>query len=305
MSHFTDSIPTQEGDIESFIPTLGKVCKTHYWVYGSLKSGVRPLVALHGGPGFSHNYLLPLLNLTKLYRIPVILYDQLGIGHSTALPETKGDVEFWTIQLFIDELVHLLKTLKVENDFDLFGHSAFATTQPKGLKKLIICSGIANMRDFMEVTRYIKTILPLNVQGAIDKYDSEGFVESSEYKAAADEFYQRFVCRMNPWPAELVESFAASERDDTVYTTMFGRNEFTVIGPLKDFNIVDDLHKVKATTLLTNGEFDEIRDNVMRPFFLHISRVKWVQFPGCSHVPFLEDPDQYLDIIGRFLSEGY
>ena len=93
------------------------------WLIGDLHSGKRPLVALHGGPGVSTDYLFAYSNITVLYGIPVILYDQLGAGRSTHLPEKLGDASFWTIQLFLDELDNLLTHFKIKDDYDLLGHS--------------------------------------------------------------------------------------------------------------------------------------------------------------------------------------
>src|SRR5271170_2308265 len=54
-----------EGEVSFDVPAAGKPCKTWYKIYGNLSSSStgRPLVALHGGPGACHNYLLPLADL--------------------------------------------------------------------------------------------------------------------------------------------------------------------------------------------------------------------------------------------------
>jgi pimeloyl-ACP methyl ester carboxylesterase len=52
--------------------------KTWYKVVGNLEGRTRrPLVALHGGPCLTHDYLIPLADLASS-GIPVIFYDQLG-----------------------------------------------------------------------------------------------------------------------------------------------------------------------------------------------------------------------------------
>lgn len=79
---------------------------TWYKIFGDLKSGVRPLVVLHGGPGLSHNYVLPFEDLNTRFNIPVVLYDQIGIGESSHPKDVSP--EFWTVDLFVNELVNLL-----------------------------------------------------------------------------------------------------------------------------------------------------------------------------------------------------
>ena len=46
-----------DGEVAFHVPAAGKPCVTHYWISGDLKSGKIPLIAAHGGPGSSHDYL--------------------------------------------------------------------------------------------------------------------------------------------------------------------------------------------------------------------------------------------------------
>src|SRR5215218_4577911 len=62
--------------------------------------------------------------------------------------------------------------------------------------------------------------------------------------APVQEFYTRYVCRLDPWPDALVRSFDQMEADPTVYGTMNGPSEFTVIGPLREWTIVDRLGEI-------------------------------------------------------------
>jgi pimeloyl-ACP methyl ester carboxylesterase len=83
------------------------------------------------------------------------MYDQLGCGRSTHLPEKKGDVDFWTVKLFLRELDNLLSHLGIQNNYDLYGHSwggnlasEHAVCQPEGLNKLIIANAPSSSRCF-------------------------------------------------------------------------------------------------------------------------------------------------------------
>ncbi|KAF8993235.1 Alpha/Beta hydrolase protein [Cyathus striatus] len=100
----------------------GKVYQTWYKVFGNLKtSSKRPLVALHGGPGMSHHYMLSHEVLYEKAGIPIVVYDEIGNGESShALDEPK---EFWNSEVFMDQLESLLQHLGISSDFDLLGHS--------------------------------------------------------------------------------------------------------------------------------------------------------------------------------------
>ena len=164
--------PSVEGEAVFRIPGIDKPCKTWYKVYGDLKgSKHRPLVVLHGGPGFSHNYLLSLADLTSKYGIPVIFYDQIGNGLSTHLPEKTGDAQFWTIQLFMDEFHNLISHLGIQDDYDLLGHSwggilgsEIAVRHPKGLRRLVFASAPASAETWREGCMILRKQLPPIIQ---------------------------------------------------------------------------------------------------------------------------------------------
>ncbi|PBK81692.1 hypothetical protein ARMGADRAFT_1143840, partial [Armillaria gallica] len=58
-------------------------------------------------PSLSHDYLLPLSDLSTEFCTPVIVYDQIGNSRLTHLPSKSP---LWPIKLFINRLVNLLST---------------------------------------------------------------------------------------------------------------------------------------------------------------------------------------------------
>ncbi|KAF4618825.1 hypothetical protein D9613_010081 [Agrocybe pediades] len=91
----------------------GKTYKTWYRVHGDIHSTDRtPLLVIHGGPGMTHDYMLPNLKLYENHSIPVIFYDQIGCGRSS----------FWCVDLFLDELENLVRHLGLQR-YDILGHS--------------------------------------------------------------------------------------------------------------------------------------------------------------------------------------
>ncbi|KAG1871284.1 hypothetical protein DFJ58DRAFT_892631 [Suillus subalutaceus] len=80
--------------------------QTWYKIVGDLASGAHPLVVLHGGPGISHEYMTPLAEIHNKCNIPVIFYDQIGIGKSIFEGVAEKPREFWTVDLFMESPVH-------------------------------------------------------------------------------------------------------------------------------------------------------------------------------------------------------
>ncbi|MCJ1230656.1 hypothetical protein MMC12_007330 [Toensbergia leucococca] len=301
-------LKTEEGEIDYPVPTAQKPCKTWYKLFGDLNSNIRPLVCLHGGPGVSHEYISPMSDLASLYHIPVILYDQLGTGRSTHLPEKMGDTSFWTEQLFLNELDNLLAHFGIQNDYDLLGHSwggmlgsRHATLQPKGLNRLVISSSPASMPLWVEAQNVLRLQLSREVQDTLTRHEREGTTESAEYEGAVEVFYARFMCRVDPMPEEIQASFAGLKKDNTVYMTMNGPSEFHVTGSLKEWTVVDDLHKISVETLIMNGRYDEAQDSCVVPFFRKIPKVKWVTLAESSHTGHLEERERYMQLVGGFL----
>ena len=199
------SLAITEGELDFVVPSAGKPCKTWYQIHGDLKSH-RPLVILHGGPGSPSNYLLPITDIVSSHSIPVILYDQIGGGKSTHLPEKMGDTTFLTTQLFLDELENLLTKLDIK-DYDILGHSwggmlgaSHAIRQPSGLKSLIIADSPASMLTWIEVANKLRAQLPKDVQDILKKHEDNGTTDSEEYEAAVGVYYAKHVCRIQPMP---------------------------------------------------------------------------------------------------------
>lgn len=221
-----DPQSTIEGTAPFDVPAAAKPCATWYRVYGPLNDASNvPVIIIHGGPGCGHEYMKPGIDLWTRHGIPVVLYDQLGCGSSTLLPEKCGDASFWTIELFRRELDNLLAHLGITT-YDIWGHSwgallasEFAIRQPKGLRKLVLMGGLASIDLYIEAVQARIAELPQATQGIIRKYDEAGDYDAPEYKEACIVFYKRFLCRLEPWPKDVTVSVDRLE-DPTVYRTM-------------------------------------------------------------------------------------
>ena len=75
----------------------------------------------------------------------------------------------------------------------------------------------------------------------------------------------------------------------------------TITGTLRDWTIVPRLHKIKATTLLVNGEHDEAQDIAVQPFFDGIDKVKWVTIADAAHMPHVDQREKTMQHVRAFL----
>jgi len=284
--------------------------ETWYRVVGDLDPGAAgspaPLVLLHGGPGATHDYLLPLTELASHGRA-VIFYDQLGNGKSTHLPERGA--EFWTVQLFVDELANLLGHLGIEERYHVLGQSwggflaqEHALTQPPGLRSLVISNSAASFPAFVAEANRLRADLPPEVEATLRRHEAAGTTSDPEYMAACEVFYHRHLCRLEPWPEGVSYGLAQIDVDPTVYHTMNGPSEFHVIGSIREWSSESRLGQIRVPTLMVSGRFDEATPALQETLVGGIVGSQQVIFENSSHLPFWEEPDRYLAVIDEWLS---
>jgi len=281
--------------------------RTWYRVTGNLASDRLPLVVAHGGPGCTHDYVDSFKELAGPGRA-VIHYDQIGNGKSTHLPDKGGD--FWTVEFFLGELDALLAHLGITGRYALLGQSwggmlaaEHAVRRPDGLKALILANSLASMPLWIEGALQLRAELPADVQAALDRHEADETTGHPDYLAATKAFYDRHVCRVVPNPPEVVRTFAAIEADPTVYHTLNGPNEFHVIGTMRNWTIVERLQLIEAPTLAFRGFYDEATEACVQPFLDRIADVEGMVFPNSSHMPHVEEKDDCLAAVGRFLAK--
>jgi proline-specific peptidase len=287
---------------EGFITSKG--FKTWYGVMGETDLlGKYPLLCLHGGPGFSHDYLQPLGVLNSTGR-RVVFYDQLGAGRS----DHPDDPSMWTMKLYISELDALRKALKLDR-IHLLGQSwggqlalEYALTKPKGLMSLILADSLVDSAQWASETNRLRSELPADILEVLDRHESLGTTDDPEYVEATMDFYRRHVCRLPVWPDVLNASFEWFMKYPEVYTTMWGTNEFNITGTLKDWSVVDRLGEIDVPTLILSGRFDESTPLINETIKKGIKGSERVMFENSSHTPHLEEPERYLKVLGDFLN---
>jgi L-proline amide hydrolase len=278
--------------------------ETWYRVVGDLAAGPTPVVICHGGPGAAHDYTEPIANLSR-YGRGCVLYDQIGCGNSTHLPDAPAD--FWTVQLFKDELVDLTRELGIADRYAVVGQSwggmlgmEHALDHPAGLRGLVVADSPASIPLWVEEANRLRADLPPDVQATLTRHETEGTTDTQEYEDAVRVYYDRHLCRI-PWPDYVERSFTKMAEDPTVYHTMNGPSEFHCIGSLKTWDITDRLHEISTPTLLVSGRHDEATPRIVGEIHDRIPGSQWRIFEESSHMPHVEEPEGFLEAVEAFL----
>lgn len=287
---------------EGLIPFKG--FNTWYKRVGPETSDKSPLLCLHGGPGFSHDYFEPIEALAETGR-QVIFYDQLGNGKS----DQPDDPDLWSVELFVEEVGVVRKALGLDQ-VHLLGQSwggmlamEYMLTQPKGVVSLILANTLPNAKLWKEEADRLRSELPPEIFATLQKHEQAGTTNHPDYEAAIDIYYGRHLCRITPMPDCLQRSFDMMTSNPQVYNTLWGPNEFQSTGKLKNWDITDRLGEMTAPTLILNGRYDEATPRIAETIHKGIPGSEWVVFENSSHLPNLEEPDLFLEVVDEFMKK--
>ncbi len=259
------------------------------------------VVCLHGGPGATHDYLLPLADLAE-HGYTVIFYDQLGCGRSQ-LPKNQA---LLTIERAVEDLEIFRRKMSLGR-MHLFGSSyggllaiAYALKYQRNLRSMITAGGLASVPLTISEMERLKKGLPSDVQATLRKYEAEGEYTNTEYLRAVDVFYRKHLCRLKEWPPEL--KYSLEHTSTPVYGTMNGPNEFTIVGNIRYWDVSRELHRINVPTLVTGGRYDEVTPKVAKQIHRGIKGSKLALFAGSSHLPMWEEREKYMSEVAGFLN---
>ena len=273
--------------------------RVDYWMFGS---GTKtPLVVVHGGPGFPHNYLLPLKKLAV--DRTVVFYDQLDCGTS----ERPKSSDAWRVTRFVDELLTLCKTLGIAKAH-LLGHSwgavvalecAFGT---RLASSLILASPCISIPRWIADSKQLRAELDDESQAALDEADVSGDYDTPPATRAVKEYYRRFVYGVHRFEDLIAQSEAGFGVE--CYHAMWGPTEFQLTGVLADYDGTEKLRCLKLPVLYTCGRFDEATPETTRWYTERTPGAKLRVFQLSAHMPHLSETDEYVCAVKKFIEDS-
>lgn len=275
-------------------------------VVGERESGGKaPLLVLHGGPGAAHDYLEPLGELAGTGR-RVVFYDQLGCGRSSH----PHDPSLWSVELFVEEVAAVREALGLDR-VHLLGQSwggmlamEVALSRAPGLVSLVLANAPASMPLWVAETGRLRAGLPPEAQAILLRHEEAGTTSDPGYEEAMQPFYRRHVCRVEPLPEFVQRSFAQLAEDPEVYHVMNGPSEFHVTGKLRGWDVSSRLGEIRLPTLVLGGVHDEASPVVTAAVHQGIPGSEYVLFEESSHMPHVEEPARFRDVVAGFLERA-
>ena len=271
----------------------------YFTIQNEMASGV-PVVVVHGGPGSSHNYLLPLTEL--LPGNPIIYYDQLDCG----LSDKINDPKLWVIPRFVNEIDCVRKHLGLEK-FILLGHSFgtifaldYALNYSRYLNGLILVSPLISIELFSRHMKKILSTYPERIQNIfIDHHRSSQSACRFELMEANLYHASLHVCRLAVWPELLLESSLNTNKALRDY--MWGKIDFFLTGTTRHYERRHLLPYLSVKTLLCSGAFDLMDESDCCKFAEAIPNAEVSIIAGASHNPQFESPEAYGHALNQFI----
>ena len=211
--------------------------------------------------------------------------------------------------MFKDELLAVTGHLGIAQRYAVLGQSwggmlamEHALDRPTGLTALVVADSPASMPLWVQEANRLRALLPPQVEATLAAHEATGTTDDPAYEAAVQVFYDRHLCRV-PAPACVQASFAQIAAEPTAYHTMNGPSEFHVVGTLKDWDITDRLSGIATATLLVSGAHDEATPRIVGEIRDRIPGARWEVFAHSSHMPHVEEPAKFKDVVAAFLAE--
>lgn len=274
--------------------------KTFYILHKSKRKNKKtPIIFLHGGPGGTHQYFLPLKSLAKdrdLY-----MYDQIGGGDSSAINPTK-----WTIDTFVQELSILVKAWKLDR-FILMGASWGTTlaleyvlaTKDERVEKIIFQSPLFSTKDWeLDAVKLIKA-MPKETQKVINYCHEIDATDSKVYQEAIIQYYMRHVLRNEKLLRKPTRK--PNPNGNEVYAHMWGPSEFKATGTLKKYERASQLRKLQMPVLFICGQYDEATPATTKKYHKMVNGSEFKVVKKASHSIARENAKDLLKCITEFI----
>lgn len=244
------------------------------------------LIAVPGGPGFSHTFLKPGLNPVADF-FPLVYFDPRGTGKSDICDKTT-----WTIDQQADDLAALIERLGIKNAF-LYGHSggvdvsaAVIKKYPGVVKGLVSANGIIADKETV-FDNWIKLGGDLAKRAMID-LDVE----------AVPDYMAQIIPKYDPIPRP----------EEHALTLEANIEQFLyLVHSYLDSDLLGQLQHTDIPCIFIMGRFDPLSppsQSIPRLKNAGKSNFKWETFEHSGHDNLLCEQEKTIDVILSLMRSG-
>ena len=264
------------------------------------------ILALHGGPAATHEYLLSLAyDLPTKHGFEVVMYDQLGSFFSDQPTE-----DIWNIDRWVEEVEEVRKSLGYDaSNFYLLGNSwggilamEYALRYQEHLNGLIVCNMVSSIPEYADYNvQVLRPQMRPSLLDSLNAFEEAGDFQNETYlELIQNEFYNKHICRLEEWPEEVDVSFA--KMNYPLYDLMQGPSEFKVGGRLIDWDITDRLKDISVPTLMVGATYDTMDPKAMKRQSGLVQDGQSLTCENGSHLCMWDDRETFMSGVADFIT---
>ncbi|MBX7064397.1 MAG: alpha/beta fold hydrolase [Saprospiraceae bacterium] len=259
-----------------------------------------PLLLINGGPGLSHDYLLPhVLPLADKHML--ILYDQRASGRSSIILDSAG----MRLHNFVEDIEGLRKHFGIKK-LNIVGHSwggllvsLYAARYPKRVKSVVLW-------DCMPLSAHFRDVMLENQKSSLSDEERANQVKiarSNEFKSGDPNELKRFyrsVFKSSVFIQKKVYKL------DFYFNEAYRQQQYLIgfLSPdLKDYDFFPLLKKIKVPVLIFHGSYDPMPVENAEWMHEKLKKSELVILQECGHFPFLEKPDELFAKMEQFYAK--
>lgn len=254
-----------------------------------------PVIAVNGGPGLSHAYMMQNDLWARLGKNHfVVLYDQRGTGKSKRVQkEAPQSMEAQVADLdAVRRSLKLDKVVLVGDSFGGYVSMAYAAAHPEHVAKLVLSDSPGP--SLAKLVHLLPDVFP-DIE---EQNEQEGKKFGPETDAAAKAGLLNHF-RMIFYSPQKRDAYM-SHMGDLGYEPAVAR---AISKDIAQMDLTPKLAGFKFPTLVINGRFDMNVAPLTAWQLAHtIPNAKLVFFEESGHLPAYEEADKYLDVLEKFLS---
>jgi proline iminopeptidase len=303
-----DKVAAVNADI---IPLKNKVITGTVTGKGGVELFVRiegsgsPTLVLPGGPGYSFDYLQPVLSDLDS-SCQMVFLDPRGCGRSMRFRNPA----MYTLDNMVADVESVRSHLNV-SALNIIGHESggllaqkYAIKYPTRVNRLVLMSTTAQISDLNVWLNSFRDFLPRQVAATVKRYEKDSLIANEQFTPGYENVVMQGMMNSQSYfvsAAAIPEGFSLPERSWPVYFEMWGRNGyFDITGNLKDFDSRNELKTLKLKTLVLVGEKDYISPFVMESLSSSIPKAKTHTFENSGHFYYIEKKEEFLSVIKDF-----
>lgn len=273
------------------------------WLHAVLRGpeDLPPLIVLHGGPGLDHtefaDYLDPLTDTVRL-----VLLDERAQGRS----DRDAPAETWTLGQMAADVSAVARALSAPR-YAVFGHSfgAFVALQhavesPGAATTTVVCCGLGSARWLDDLPGRLQAFEPPDLREQVrTSWASEADVQT-EADLARLMHEQMLWHFADPRDPRIADYEARVEAAGPRYAPDVLRR-FSVAG-YGGIEVEDRLGRVTQPLLVLAGRHDRTcPPGASELIASRVPRGEGHVFEESGHMPFVEEPEAFLDVVRNFL----